>query len=185
MGPLPSALRDVIGLFDDFGTDYVLMGGLAARALGIPRPTYDIDFTIAIEREKLPDLYGRLDEAGYTVPEPYWNGWVDEVSGLPLVRFRLYLEGLGIDVDIFLAETEYQEEVLRRRVRADAEGLLVWLVTPEDLILLKLMANRPRDFADILDVRFMQSDLDETYMRRWAEQLGITDRLERALSEPL
>ena len=30
----------------------------------------------------------------------------------------------------------------------------------------------------------VQGELDEPYMRRWAAELGVTDRLERLLSEP-
>jgi hypothetical protein len=56
--------------------------------------------------------------------------------------------------------------------------LEVWLVSPEDLILLKLLANRPRDIADIGDVFFMQGQLDVTYMKKWAQRLGVADRLE-------
>ena len=58
----------------------------------------------------------------------------------------------------------------------------LWFVTPEDLILLKLLANRPRDHGDIADVQFVQGQLDEDYMRQWADALKITDRLTTALN---
>lgn len=185
MGPLVEALRDFLRLLEDLRLEHVLMGGFAVRIYGVPRPTYDIDFTVAIARERLPELYRALEEAGYTVPEQYAGGWVDQVSGMPLVKFRLFLEDEGIDIDVFLAESDYQREVLRRRRRGDVDGVTVWIVTPEDLILLKLMANRPRDLVDVADICFMLGDLDEAYMRRWAAELGITDRLKHALSEPL
>ncbi len=38
-----------------------------------------------------------------------------------------------------------QQELLKRKVRVHVEGLEAWLVSPEDLILLKLIAGRPRD----------------------------------------
>jgi hypothetical protein len=50
------------------------------------------------------------------------------------------------------------------------------------LILLKLIAHRPRDLADIGDVLFMQGQLDEPYMRRWAAVLGVATGLEDALA---
>ena len=64
------------------------------------------------------------------------------------------------------------------------EGVSVWLVTPEDLILLKLASHRPRDVADICDVRFAQGQLDEGYMRMWADRMGIRPQLEQVLAEP-
>jgi hypothetical protein len=57
------------------------------------------------------------------------------------------------------------------------------LITAEDLILFKLLAGRPRDLLDIEDVFFMQGQLDEAYMRRWAGPLGVADQLERMLGE--
>jgi hypothetical protein len=64
-----------------------------------------------------------------------------------------------------------------------SKGLEAWLVSPEDLILLKLIAGRPRDYGDIEDIFFVQGQLDESYLRRWAAPLGITDRLEQALRD--
>ena len=119
-----------------------------------------------------------------TIPEQFRSGWVDEVNGLPLVKFRLYVNDKGTDIDVFLAETQFQEQVMRRRVCAEVEDRTVWVVTPEDLLLLKLIANRPRDYIDIADVRFMEGQLDEAYMRTWAEKVNVLDRLEKVLQEP-
>lgn len=73
--------------------------------------------------------------------------------------------------------------MISRRVAADVEGTRFWLVSPEDLILLKLIASRPRDLADIGDVLFTQRQLDEGYMRHWASELGVLPRLEEILRD--
>ena len=184
MSELSAALGDFVQIFERLGIPYVLMGGIAVRVHGIPRPTHDVDFTVAIDRDRLPELFEAVQEAGYTVPEEYARGWVDQVAGMPLVKFRLYLEGRGIDIDLFLAESRFQTEVLARRRREVIDELAVWLVTPEDLILLKLLANRPRDLADVGDILFTQGQLDESYLRRWAVEVGVLDRLEQVLREP-
>lgn len=184
MNDLTEALRAALDVFDELGLPYVVMGGLAVRFFGVPRPTYDVDFTISSSRSDLPRLYAALEQAGFTVPEAYRGGWVDCVNNLPLVKFRLFLGGEGIDIDVFLAESEFQRELMRRRVSAMLEGRSVWFVTPEDLILLKLIANRSRDHIDIADVRFMQGQLDEAYMRNWARRIGVSDRLEQVLKTP-
>jgi hypothetical protein len=79
-----------------------------------------------------------------------------------------------------LAESPFQTEVVARRRRETLEDFDVWLVSPEDLILLKLLAARPRDLADIGDIVFIQGQLDEGYLRQWATVLGVSDALERA-----
>jgi len=66
---------------------YAVMGGMAVRVYGIPRPTHDIDFTVAVPRDRLPELYAAVQALGYMVPEPYLQGWVDQVAGMPLVKF--------------------------------------------------------------------------------------------------
>jgi len=182
MSVLTAALRDFVSLFERLEVPYVLMGGFAVRVYGIPRPTYDVDFTIAIARERLPELYRAITESGYTVPEPYESGWIDQVGGMPVVKSRLFFEGSAIDVDIFLAESAFQNQLFARRNRQQVDDLPVWLVSPEDLILLKLIAARPRDLVDVGDVLFIQGSLDEDYMRCWAARLHVLAELEKALA---
>jgi hypothetical protein len=109
MSDLPRVVDDCVSLFERAGIEYVLMGGIAVRVYGIPRATYDVDFTAAIERDRLSSIYDAIEQRGYTVPEAYRTGWVDEVAGMPVVKFRLYLEERGVDVDLFLAETPFQQ----------------------------------------------------------------------------
>jgi predicted nucleotidyltransferase len=178
MTDLTAVIHQLAALFDRLNLPYAIMGGIAVRAHGIPRPTYDVDFTLAVPRERL----AAIQERGYTIPEQYSRGWVDDVGGMPLVKVRLYLEGRGIDADVFLAETDFQQEVLARRIKAEVEGRRLDVVTPEDLILFKLVASRPRDLIDVQDVLFMQGQLDEAYLRRWAWPLGVAAKLDDVLA---
>ena len=183
MTDLARVLLDLVAVLDRLGIVYAVMGGVAVRAYGLPRATYDVDVTISIDRSRLPELYAAIEEVGYTVPEPFLKGWVDQVSGMPLVKFRLYLDGRGIDVDVFLGESEFQKNLLDRRQHHVAERTDLWLVSPEDLILLKLIAGRPRDLGDIQDVLLAHGGLDSAYMRRWGKELNILQALERMLDE--
>jgi hypothetical protein len=182
MKDLTRSLGHLASLFEGMGIAYATMGGIAVRVYGIPRATHDIDFTLALPRERLPELYGALSNLGYTVPESYESGWLDRVAGMPLVKARLYLEGRGIDIDMFLAESPFQEQLLARRRREQLEEFAIWFVSPEDLILLKLLSFRPRDIADVGDILFTQGRLDEEYMRHWAGQLGVSAELEQMLT---
>ena len=81
---------------------------------------------------------------------------------MPLVKMKTYLAaGQSVDVDIFLSETDFQRSVMSRRMAVEFELRSLWFVTPEDLLLFKLIANRPRDLGDVEDVLFVQGQLDE------------------------
>ena len=178
---LVNALQDFVTLFESRGYPYAVMGGIAAHVLGIPRPTYDVDFTLAVDRTQLPELFDAAEAAGYHVPVAYRSGWVDTVAEMPIVKLGLQLGPNGIDIDVFIAESSFQHSIIQRRQRQEIAGLHLWMVSPEDLIILKVLANRGRDQSDIQDVLFMQGELDRDYMRHWADQLGVRSNLEESL----
>lgn len=182
MKDLSQALREMADLFESLGIRYAVMGGVAVRIYAIPRPTYDVDFTVAIERHELADFFDRATAAGYSVPEPYLRGWVDRVAGMPLVKLRLYQLEHSVDIDVFLAESPFQQSLLSRRRAEEYQERPIWFVSPEDLVLLKLIAGRTRDLLDIQDILFTQGQLDESYLRRWAGDLGVSEALERLLA---
>lgn len=182
MSDLTTVIHDLVDIFDRLGLPYAIMGGIAVRAHGIPRPTYDVDFTLAVDRDQLGMIFSAITDRGYSVPEQYTRGWVDSVGGMPLVKVRMFLDGRAVDADIFIAETDFQREVIERHISVDVEGRSVKLVSAEDLILFKLIASRPRDLIDIQDVMFTQGELDEPYLRRWAGPLGIEAKLNEVLA---
>jgi len=56
-------------------------------------------------------------------------------------------------------------------------------MTPEDLILHKLIAARDRDKADIADLLFVARPLNLEYLRKWAGTLGVSQLLEEKIRE--
>jgi predicted nucleotidyltransferase len=182
-GPVTQSLANCAQVFDRLGIPYVLMGGIAVRAYALPRPTFDVDFTLVVSRERLPILFAELEDLGYDVADAYRTGWVDSVAGMPVVKARIMVGDHSVDVDMFLAETAFQESIVKRRRKETLEGVEAWLVSAEDLILLKLISSRPRDLIDIADVLFVQGELDSAYMRQWAERLGVLASLESVLRD--
>jgi hypothetical protein len=185
MKKVTETLHTVIALLDQLSIEYAVMGGFAVRAHGVPRPTYDIDLTIVLDRRRLPELFDQLRDYDFVIPEVYERGWVDHVKELPLLKLQRMIRNAFLDVDLFLVESVFLVEVMQRRSRVDAEGQMLWVVSPEDLVLFKLLAGRPRDLGDVTDVLFIQGSLDETYLRRWARELRISDQLEKALAEQI
>ncbi len=177
-------LLELVGLCDSLDFKYVVMGGLAVRVHGIPRPTYDVDFELGVSSQQLNAFFDGAEKLGYEISDVYRKGWRDSVGGMPLVKLKTWVSSShSIDVDIFINDTPFQAAIMDRRLSIPFEDRDLWFVTPEDLILLKLLAYRPRDQGDIADILFVQGQLDEAYLRQWAQSLDITDRLEKALTD--
>ncbi len=80
----------------------------------------------------------------------------------------------GAAFDLQTAKTDYQLLVLKRAVRSGPEGVLV--ATPEDLLIMKLIANRSKDRGDLLNL-VERNGLDWKYIDQWAEIWDVTERL--------
>jgi hypothetical protein len=168
--------------FDGQGWAFAIMGGFAVRAHAFPRATYDIDFMVSVKLDDLSTLVSFLRE--FEVPEIYDTGWVDRVAGMPIVKAKKHLrEDKFFDFDVFLFETPSQHSVLARRKKYVLADRQVWMCTPEDLLLFKLIANRPRDLMDAYDLLSMQPLLDVKYLKHWATQLDFEVRLLEELSK--
>lgn len=181
--PVITALWEIVDSLNANHVPYAVMGGLAVRAHAIPRPTNDVDLTIVCPHESFRALLKTWESACIHVPEIYLTGWLDRVAGMSLVKLKTKVSPEHfVDLDIFLCETEFQRSLMSRRVEASMDDArTLWVVSPEDLILLKLLANRPRDLIDVADVLFVQGELDRAYMTHWANQLKIDQRLQQAL----
>jgi hypothetical protein len=183
MRDIADTLFDFVQALEALEVPYAIMGGFAVRVYGIPRSTQDIDITVLCDDDALRALIALIEDRGYTVDDIYKRGWKDSVAGMPLVKIKRYLGSHPIDVDLFLCQSSFQHSVINRRRRDIAEDREYWLVSPEDLLLLKLVASRARDYLDAADILFTQGQLDEDYMRRWANELGVLDKLEQVLKE--
>lgn len=159
------------------------MGGLAVRHWAIPRPTYDVDFAVALDGEALLALLRRLDQEGFVVDRQFTSGFTDTLSGMRKVNVGCFEGGTTWRIDIFLATTPFVRSAFERRVGTTIEGMTLHVVTAEDLLLFKLLADRNKDRMDVEDMLLVCGPLDLGYLRQWAAHLDVSDRLDRALRE--
>lgn len=80
-------LLEMVGLCESFGLSYAILGGLAVRVHGIPRPTYDLDFELSVSDQQLTEFFDAAEKLGYEVAAPYRTGWRDLVGGMPPTGF--------------------------------------------------------------------------------------------------
>jgi hypothetical protein len=156
-------------LLSSEGIDYAIIGAHAVNAWVEPRFTADIDITIEAKVPALRRLQAVLIAEGFRLA-------VEHEAGLPsgpdFVRF-VSLDG-SIVLELQAAKTEFQREVIRRAVPAgDAR-----VATVEDLIVMKLIADRPKDRIDLVELSALPG-IDWSYIDHWAREWQITERLER------
>lgn len=150
--------------------DVALIGGAAVNTYVEPRYTKDIDLTVAAGREGMEALSRLLGEAGFVTGRAQ-DG--DASSGPDFVQ--LTREATHDIVDLIAAKTSFQRLLIQRAVRGEGQWLPV--ATPEDLIILKLIANRSRDRLDA-EALARQEPLDWRYVEDWASTWGVTERLD-------
>jgi hypothetical protein len=78
----------------------------------------------------------------------------------------------GASIDISLGVLPFEEEVIARSKMYDAGMLSVRLPSPEDLIIMKAIAHRPKDLIDIQTVIDSHPDLDVDRIRQWTKSFA-------------
>jgi hypothetical protein len=163
-----SPLARIADLFARAEVEYAVIGAHGVNAWLEPRFTADIDVTVRIDPSSMLRLRRIFAEAGY---EPMVEHGAHLPSGPDFVRFTS-TDQLTI-VELQAAKTALQLEVVRR-APASSEGIRI--ATPEDLIVLKLIADRPKDRQDLLGLVALP-DLDWAYVERWAAEWDVADEL--------
>ena len=146
----------------------MLIGGQAVLVHGEPRVTEDIDITLAAEPDRLGDVVQMCDRIGLAPLPENVAQFVAETFVLP-ARHAL----TGFRVDFVFSSTQFEREAIARAVPLDIAGEPVAFATPEDLLIHKLFAARPRDLEDARGiVRRRGATLDWGYIERWAAEFA-------------
>lgn len=147
---------------------FMFVGGQAVLLHGAPRLTTDIDLTLGIGPEELATVEAACQrlELESLVAEP--ASFVNETFVWPTRH-----SPSGIRVDFIFANTPYEQAAIARATHVELAGAALPVAAPEDLILLKLFAARPRDVEDARSVVDRQGgSLDWPYLERWAREFA-------------
>jgi hypothetical protein len=132
-------------------TPYAVFGGLLTAVYGDPRETKDVDLAVL---ELGADRLAHLLEAGGLRTAVAFRGV--RFGGLELDRVTVLggQDATGLNtIDLVRARSRrYAEAVLARAIRAPFRGREVRIVTPEDFVVLKVLATRDRDLEDAAGV---------------------------------
>lgn len=182
MSERPRPLRDVLSalaaVLDRTGTRWYVFGAQAVVVYGRPRLTADLDVTVDVRLESWQELEAPLLEAGFSPRVDDLQAFVGRTRVLPLAH-----DSSGIPVDLVLAgPVGLEQEFLDRVRRVDLGGIRVPLISPEDLVVTKILAGRPKDLEDVRGILREQAggiDLDRVrdLLARLEEALDRRDLL--------
>jgi hypothetical protein len=184
MNALEAAER-VGACFEEDSIPYAVGGALALGVWGVPRSTKDVDVTAFVPVEQLSRVIDSLERAGVVVAR--------EDAIRTVARIGLFKGRLGrILVDVFLSEHPQYADMQRRvrRVTDPVSGRVIAFLSPEDLMLHKLVFGRAKDVSDLEGLMAVRGDIDIRYVRDWLVQMvpegdarrAILDDLERRFS---
>ncbi len=175
--PIQRILLEGIAIIERLGVPYAVMGGVAARAWGLPRPTFDADIAVAVDAEGMQKLIAAFEAAGFDVPTEHRTGFLDAVGGFRNAKVNRFADGHVWSTDLFVVQGAFLSSALARARDARIGGAPVRVMAPEDIIPLKLIAHRRKDLADVEEIVACCDNLDMSYLHSWAAKLDVVDRL--------
>jgi hypothetical protein len=141
MTPLDRAIQDITGVLEALHVDYAIVGGIANAIWGEPRATIDVDVTVSVSENELETVIRAIgDQLRPAVSNPL--AFVHQTRVLPLDSAD------GVRVDVIFALLPFEIDAIRRAQEVSIAGRTVRVVTAEDLVLMKIISDRPRDIAD-------------------------------------
>lgn len=158
------ALNRLLKNFDQHG---VIIGGVAVGLLGKPRYTADVDAVFLLSTKDLP----RFLELARTVDIVPRIENAEDFARKSRVLLMKYAP-TETDVDISLGIMPFEEEMVKRGEIKSFANLSARLPTPEDLIIMKAIAHRPKDFEDIRTIVDKYPNLDQQHIERWVKDFA-------------
>jgi len=184
--PVADLVADAAAAFAETGVDWYLFGAQAAILHGVARLTADVDITVRLSDATSPEMLARAlarHSFELRVSDP---AFVKTTSVVPFLHRQT-----ALPLDVVLAGPGLEERFFARAESRNIEGVPVRVASAEDLIVMKILAGRPKDFDDVVAVLASYGTrLDEPYVRSTLQllegalaQSDLTPAFEHALQQ--
>jgi len=178
IAPLLVVLRDLVAWLEAGQTSGVVIGGVAVSIIGRPRFTQDVDALVLLDNSAWAEFLSSGKQFGF----------VSRISGALdfAMKNRVLLlchETSGINVDISFGALPFEEEAVRRAEWVDVGGVRIPLPPPEDLMIMKAIARRPRDIADIESILDANPGMNLERVRMWVREFSSTLEMPEILND--
>ena len=177
-GTLIDALRDVSLWARTENIPLVVVGGVAASLLGRPRLTRDIDVLVSVPESG----WGSLLQSGARFG--LYPRIADPVEFARRTRVLLFShKSSAIDVDIILGALPFEETAIANAAIRKIADFEVNLPRVEDLLVMKAIAHRPRDLADIEGLLVAHAEVDVDSVRQWVREFALATTMPEILED--
>lgn len=163
---IQSILLKTASFLHEASIEYFVFGGAAAGILGYPRFTADVDVVIKIKNEDMELFLQSAKKHGFDV---HLENHIRRLQTSKILKLRMD----DYSVDFVVGETFFDESAFRRKKKVKLAGKNIFIASPEDLILYKLISKRHMDLADIERIMFAnKKNLGVRYMKVMAGRLS-------------
>ena len=169
-------LRFVCAELERRGIDYMLSGSLALSAYSVSRMTRDIDIVVELREDNF-DMFAQIFEGR----DCYFHRESAQIEVARRGMFNVIEWTLNGKIDFIVRkEDPFQKMEFSRRVRLSVlPDLDCWVISPEDLVIAKLLWIQElfsdRQLDDIRNVIRDYKRLDLGYIRKWIAQMKLND----------
>jgi hypothetical protein len=165
---IPDLLKALARVMPAWADRWYLFGAQAVQVWGMPRLTGDVDVTAELRGRDHPGFVSAMREAGFDLRVRDIGDFVKRTRVFPFVH-----RPSKIPLDVVLAGPGLEEDFLKRALPVEVGGAVVPVISPEDLIVTKLLAGRPKDIEDVRGIlRERARRLDVRRIRRTLRVLG-------------
>jgi hypothetical protein len=142
-----SDFSDLLRLFEDSETRYLVVGGYAVMAYTEPRFTKDLDVWVEPTIENAKKVFAALSRFG----APLAGCTINDFASPDMV-FQIGVAPVRIDILTGISGVEF-EDAWAARERHPFQGNSVWFIGRAHLIRNKQASGRPRDLIDAEDLQ--------------------------------
>jgi predicted nucleotidyltransferase len=142
---LPDEFREFLRYLNSHKVRYLLIGGWAVGIHANPRLTADMDLLIGVDDKNIDGVIAALSDFGIKGAERSFFKKMDNTFkiGCPPLRIEILNKALGISF----------ESCYKRKKVVKLDGLQVKVISKADLMKSKIAANRPKDLADLVELK--------------------------------
>lgn len=148
---------------------YMIIGGQAVLRYGIVRVTKDIDITLGVNIDGLPQILEVVRGLNLKILPKDYEHFVSRTMVLPVEDGKS-----GIRIDFVFSFLPYERQAIKRSRKVKLGAAIVRFASLEDILIHKIFSGRAKDIEDAKGIILKHPEFDARYIRKWLRQLSDT-----------